>query len=147
MFLYLHDLRRSVWSIEYDFKNNLANVLLQDKTIEENYNSIYLVQVNVSTIAKTLLPVHKKWSFPLRISSVNVTKFAENFEFGHIWLKKSLMENFIFCTLYIRSSECPVLIPVSIFFKNASQKLVILFPWIVKAFLVLKDVLCFPQML
>ena len=31
--------------------------------------------------------LHKKWSFPLRISSVNVTK--------HL-LKKSLMENFIF---------------------------------------------------
>ena len=28
--------------------------------------------------------LHKKWSFPLRISSVNVTKYAENSEFGHI---------------------------------------------------------------
>ena len=31
--------------------------------------------------------LHKKWSFPLRISSVNVT------------MKKSLMENFIFCAM------------------------------------------------
>ena len=41
--------------------------------------------------------LHKKWSFPLKISSVNVTKSAS---FLRIWshlLKKSLMENFIFC--------------------------------------------------
>ena len=32
-----------------------------------------------------LLPLHKKWSFPLRISSVNVTKSAGNCGFGHIY--------------------------------------------------------------
>ena len=43
-----------------------------------------------------LLPFHKNWSFPLRISSVNVTKLR-------IWsnlLKKSLTENFMFCALF-----------------------------------------------
>ena len=34
----------------------------------------------------------KKWSFPLKISSVNVTKWS------HL-LKKPLMENFIFCAV------------------------------------------------
>ena len=29
--------------------------------------------------------LHKKWSFPLRISSVNVTKSADNFVYGHIY--------------------------------------------------------------
>ena len=29
--------------------------------------------------------LHKKWSFPLKISSVNVTKFAGNCGFGHIY--------------------------------------------------------------
>ena len=38
-----------------------------------------------------LLSLHKKWSFLLRISSVDVTYFL---------LKKFLMENFIFCTVY-----------------------------------------------
>ena len=41
-------------------------------------------------------PLHKKWSFPLSISSANVTKSAVNCRFGHILLKKSLMENFGF---------------------------------------------------
>ena len=30
-------------------------------------------------------PLHKKWSFPLRISSVNVTKSAGNCAFGHVY--------------------------------------------------------------
>ena len=31
------------------------------------------------------LTLHKMWSFALRISSVNVTKYAENCRFGHIY--------------------------------------------------------------
>ena len=34
------------------------------------------------------------------ISSVNVTKSAGNCGLGHIYLKKSLMENFIFCAVF-----------------------------------------------
>ena len=35
--------------------------------------------------SSTLLILHKKWSFRLRISSVNVTKSAGNCRFGHIY--------------------------------------------------------------
>ena len=39
-------------------------------------------------------------SFPLRISSVNVTKSVESYGYSHIWsLKKSSMENFNFCAV------------------------------------------------
>ena len=38
--------------------------------------------------------LHKKWSFPLRIFSVNVTKSAVSCGFCHI-LKKFLIQNFI----------------------------------------------------
>ena len=44
---------------------------------------------------KSVVSLHKKWSFPLRISSVNVTK--------RIWshlLNKYLMKNVIFCAVY-----------------------------------------------
>ena len=44
------------------------------------------------------LPLHKKWSFPLRISLVNVT-----ISILRIWsylLRKSSMENFIFCAVF-----------------------------------------------
>ena len=43
---------------------------------------------------KLVFTAQKKWSFPLRISSVNVIKFTVT----HL-LKKSLMENFIFCAV------------------------------------------------
>ena len=35
--------------------------------------------------AHRVLTLHKKWSFPMRISPVNVTKSAENCGFGHIY--------------------------------------------------------------
>ena len=39
--------------------------------------------------------MHERWSFPLRISSVNVTKSVVFSSWSHL-LKKSLMVNFIF---------------------------------------------------
>ena len=51
--------------------------------------------------------MHKKWSFPLWISSVNVTKSAGNCEFGH--LEKSLMENFTFCAVILIISSTRIL--------------------------------------
>ena len=44
-----------------------------------------------------LLSLHKKWSFSLRISSVNVIKFLRIC--SHL-IKKSLMVTFIICTVY-----------------------------------------------
>ena len=41
------------------------------------------IKSNLST--QHVYPLHKKWSFPLRHSSVNVTKPAENCEFGNIY--------------------------------------------------------------
>ena len=46
------------------------------------------------------MALHKKWIFPLRISSVNMTRSAV---LQRIWshlLKKSLMKNFIFCAVW-----------------------------------------------
>ena len=49
--------------------------------------------------------LRKKWGFPLRISSVNVTKSAGNCRFGHLQ-KKSVMENFIFCAVRVKVWTC-----------------------------------------
>ena len=46
----------------------------------------------------SLPTLHKKWSFPLRISSVNVAKSVVSCLIWSHLLKKSLMESFIFCT-------------------------------------------------
>ena len=48
---------------------------------------------------KALWQCTKKWSFPLRISSVNVTKSAVSCGFGHIYWRNPIIENFIFCAV------------------------------------------------
>ena len=42
--------------------------------------------------------LHKKWSFPLRVFSLNVTKPAGNCRFGHIW-RINLHGKLIFCVV------------------------------------------------
>ena len=64
-----------------------------------NYNYLFLYELELSLIKRkytgiTFLsisprPLHKKWSFPLRISSVNVTKSAVSCRLGHICWKNS----------------------------------------------------------
>ena len=62
--------------------------------IDERLKTIFLTR-NISVI--TFQTLHKKWSFPLRISSVNMTKSAVRI-CSHL-LKKSIMEKFIFCAV------------------------------------------------
>ena len=49
-------------------------------------------------VKKSQHSLHKKWIFPLRISSVNVTKSGKS-DKKFFCLKKSLMENFTFCAV------------------------------------------------
>ena len=62
--------------------------------------------------------LHKKWSFPLRFSSVNVTKSAGNWR--KYLLKKTLTENFIFWTvLYLKCNQNSYsFLTLSIFLNN-----------------------------
>ena len=48
-----------------------------------------------------LITLHKEWSFPLRISSVNVTKSAVSCGFGHIYWRKSQWKTSYFVQCYI----------------------------------------------
>ena len=66
------------------------------------------------TRRKQLFSLHKKWSFPLGISSVNVTKSA----LLRIWsqlMEKFNMENFIFCAVSCENSKW---LKTVIFFKT-----------------------------
>ena len=54
-----------------------------------------LLDINICSL-------HKKWSFPLRISSVNVTESAFLRICAHL-LKKSLIKNFIFSAVSFRN--------------------------------------------
>ena len=57
-------------------------------------------------IPQCTLWLHKKWSFPLRISSVN-GQIHRKVPIGSHLLKKSLIENFIFCVAVLLYSPFP----------------------------------------
>ena len=84
-----------------------------------------------------LLPLHKKWSFLLRISSVNMTKFAGNCGFGLIYWRILNRKLHFLCSLIL--SENSVHIDKSIAFpiNKVSQwtintmKVQILILWII----------------
>ena len=54
---------------------NISNIL---------YKSIMMIKA-FRCLPKSEAALHKKWSFPLRMSSVNVTKSAVSCGFGHIY--------------------------------------------------------------
>ena len=90
------------------------NIILKDKNrfltdssiIANAFNNYFFNNSNTLdfklSMRKSKSSLHKKWSFPLRISSVNVTKSTENSGFGHIYWR-NLLENFI-----ISAVHCPV---------------------------------------
>ena len=61
------------------FYENL--VLWEIKIYVINQDIYFLTHVNRTKI----FPLHEKWSFPLKIFSLNVTKFAVSYGFGHIY--------------------------------------------------------------
>ena len=59
------------------WKSNISkNVILYQKPIYE---------IPSDELALLIMIIQKKWSFSLSIYSVNVTKFAGNYSFGHIY--------------------------------------------------------------
>ena len=78
------------------FLSSFSFILAIAKLIRENARWEILKFMTSSCVL-----LHKKWSYPLRISSVNVTKSASLQIWSHL-LKKSLMENFIFCAVSFR---------------------------------------------
>ena len=67
---------------------------LSQNTFARIAGKYWLVKVNI-------IPLHKKWSFPLRISSVNLNKSAGNCKFAHIYWRNPLCKTSLFvqCTI------------------------------------------------
>ena len=53
--------------------------------MNERFTAVVLNLNRFLTIDFNKQSLHKKWSFPLRISSLNVTKSAVSLGFGHIY--------------------------------------------------------------
>ena len=58
--------------------------------INKHNTSIRKYIKNILVESEQQLSLHKKWSFPLRISSVNVTKSSDSCGSGHIYLRNPL---------------------------------------------------------
>ena len=69
-------------------------------TVAFYFQVIFWKVKNYNYTAFLYLLLHKKWSFPLWISSVNVNKFAGKLQIWSHLVKKSLMENFIVCVVH-----------------------------------------------
>ena len=66
-------------------------------TFELNIQSKHRkIRTKITPNTKTF---YTAWSFPLKTYLVNVNKFVGNCALLHIYQKKSLMENFILCTV------------------------------------------------
>ena len=62
-------------------KKTISDKILKDRVYENARNRKY------DGYQRALATLRKKWSFPLRVSSVNVTKSAVSCGFGHIYWK------------------------------------------------------------
>ena len=60
------------------------------------FNKLFLVVLKRWGVVNSKQPLHKKWSFPLRISSVNVTKSAVSCGYGHIYWRNPQWKNSFF---------------------------------------------------
>ena len=69
----------------------------------------YTAQKMKFFIVLVYVTLHKKWSFPLRISSVNVTKSAGNCGFGHINWRNPLWKTSFFCAAALSDFCRPVI--------------------------------------
>ena len=93
-------------------KQNNSFQSLAEQWISDEYVSIgwYKYQVlSTNGLLITKHSLHKKWGFPLRISSVNVTRSAVSWVFGHITEEilngklHFLCSDFGFCQRHIKS--------------------------------------------
>ena len=69
----------------------------------------YTAQKMKFFIVLVYITLYKKWSFPLRISSVNVTKSAGNCGFGHINWRYPLWKTPFFCAAALSDFCRPVI--------------------------------------
>ena len=74
-------------SVDYDKVTGLSGISQKMDYKVERLKEIDKSEKDVSKVIDPLKHnyLHKKWSFPLRISSVNVTKSAGKCRFSHIY--------------------------------------------------------------
>ena len=67
-------------NLRLELHENWVKVIVLTKNVTLINNNNYVYSDNIKP-----LTLHKKWSFPFRISFVNVTKSSVSCGFGHIY--------------------------------------------------------------
>ena len=78
--------------------------------------------LKISNVTFELLTLHKKWSFPLRISSVNVTKSTDSCGFGHIYWRNPSCKTSFFCAVWHAIASSSHLHALCQIYKNLEYK-------------------------
>ena len=102
------------YSESFKFLQIFVNIVLSEKELQYFTKAAWPFNDKVISIPQTSLswidayePLfgdrtqHKKWSFPLRISIVNVTKSATNCRCGHIYRKNPQWKTSFFCAVTV----------------------------------------------
>ena len=87
----------------FDFRNNVKFKFLFAYLFIKKMNSWNYRHISIVIWLK-YISLHKKWSFPLRISSVNLTKSAVSCGFGHIYWRNPSWKTsfFVQCLVLLR---------------------------------------------
>ena len=105
--LQLNTLEHSIWKKSwFSSKHIFIKTWLDKSSIVPKHLKIVAIFVAKGLVSQKLTNIQTtaqkmKFFTTVRISTVNVTKSAVSYGFGHIYwrLKKSLMENFIICAV------------------------------------------------
>ena len=104
--------------------NNVVSPVLQLSSAGTPKNEIpgatlLLMSMSKTTCTTSATSLHKKWNFPLRISSINMTKSAENCGFGHIYWRNPYWKLHFLCSAscWISKSKGTSLMKDSLHFK------------------------------
>ena len=73
---------------------------------------VTIVSYYYAIVTEDLKPLHSKWSFLLRVSTVNMIKSAVSMRIWLHLLKKSLMQNFILCAVNVEQLHILKLVKV-----------------------------------
>ena len=75
----------NTWNFTRHNNKDMRILLHSSSLLKVNINNTFPIFQKMLSKLETLQTMHKKWSFPLKIPSVNVTKPIGNCRFGHIY--------------------------------------------------------------
>ena len=100
----------NLWLAVVFMGTEMEHRMEMDENLFQRFNTMQINYQWLSLLHSQWLSIHKKWSFPLRISSVNVTKSAVSCGFGHICWRNPSWKISFFCASISINQQLPMII-------------------------------------